>query len=90
MFLNNLFRNTNAVSCCGYLKSDVLFFRMRSANRMANIDVGIVSSSTKIIIGVFSITGFISWSYPAGISSTAAASEPSVSVHQCAVYAKKE
>ena len=53
-----------------------------AARRIASIATGKVSSSTTTSIGMLSMTGSISWSYPAGISSTAAASDPSVSVHQ--------
>ena len=49
-----------------------------------------VNTSTTIKSGMLSMTGCISWSYPAGISSMAAASEPSVSVHQWSVYGKNE
>ena len=53
-----------------------------AARRIASSATGKVSSSTTTSIGRLSMTGSISWSYPAGISSTAAASDPSVSVHQ--------
>ena len=48
------------------------------------IAVGIVKASMSISIGTFRITGSILSAYPTGISPTAAASEPSVSVHQWA------
>lgn len=49
---------------------------------MARMEAGMVGSGTGIGTGMLSMTGSIGWSWPAGISLTAAASDPSVSVYQ--------
>lgn len=77
-----LFSFLSYASLLSYFKAVACLFITFSAILIPRIATGIVRINTMIRAGMFSITGSILSTYPAGISSMAADSDLSVSVHQ--------